>query len=73
MYECDGLMHCICCYCANLEFLRTILCLSYVHMFVALFSNDWYELECDLGTFVGACVRNQCKSLQFLLKRVRLA
>jgi len=29
----------------------------------ALFTNDWYELVCELGMFAGACVRKQCKSL----------
>jgi len=63
----------ICCLGFKLKFFVIILGFKYVHMFVALFSNDWYELECDLGTFVGVCVRKQCRSMQFSLKRARLA
>jgi len=42
-------------------------------MFIASFSNDWYELKCYLGMFVGVGVHKQCRSLQFSLKQTRLA
>jgi len=72
-YKYDGFLHYICCYCANWEFLGTILSLSYVHMFVALFQMIGMNWSVMLGTFVGACMRKQCRSMQFSLKRARLA
>jgi len=61
---------------AKLGFWRPIFVSNYTHMPYEIVLNEWYELECILGSIVVVvvvvCVK-QCQSLQFSLKRARLA